>query len=458
MSAHSEREKRLLLQKIAGEADLRLVEVLIDIAGACSIGSEFVPSANVEEKEVLSQSDSNSAVDVRFGLARAFAQQLAASLCDFDSIARSAAAPEKRDLSIMTMLDCKTSILECETREHNPMAVSATLSEDVFRYAANIAADTAAMAVSLYRYGKHTEYTKLNEMREELHQYASDAFKENDRKHALGAQTDECMKTDGKLVCVRIQHAVTGAFVAELDTRIGASGLNLRRQLSEHLQDSQLLQAQFLYDSNVLALGAPLWMGLPDEIPDVLDFQMTIRTGNSFEKVSSQEYSAMLKLMLVGNAEVGKTSLMHRFVDDTFATAYISTIGVDFKIDTRKSSDGRVIKVQVWDIAGDDRFRTITSSYYGGCNGFLLVFDITARDTFTSLDGWYEEVSRATDPSSVRILLVGTKADLENERQVSKEEAQAWARSHGLHYFETSSKEGSSVSFAFDELLNRCLQ
>eukprot|EP00928_Gymnodinium_smaydae_P036302 TRINITY_DN2538_c0_g2_i1.p1 TRINITY_DN2538_c0_g2~~TRINITY_DN2538_c0_g2_i1.p1 ORF type:complete len:461 (-),score=72.20 TRINITY_DN2538_c0_g2_i1:72-1454(-) len=459
MSTCPESEKRLALQKIAGEADLRLVEVLLDIAESCSKRSfEMTASAEDAEKEVPEESSVSRSVDTRLDLARAFAQQLVESLHGFDALGRSALAVEKRDLSIMTTLDGKDAILESKTLPHDRKDTFAMISEDVVRSAANIAADMAAVAVSLFRHGKHDEYNKMNKMREELHKHASDVFNEKGKTSSLGAQTDECMRTDGKPLCVRIQNAVTGALVAELDTNTGSSGTNLRFRLAENLKDSELLRAQFLYDSKVLPLGAPLWMALLDhEIPDVLDLQMTIHSSGSFEKVPSQEYDALLKVLLVGNAGVGKTCLMNRFVDDTYSASYVSTIGVDFRLDMRRSSDGRVVKVQVWDTAGQERFRAITSSYYRGCHGCLFVFDLTDRESFDALDKWYREVSEGTGPSPVGFTLAGTKADLEAERQVSKDEAQAWARSHGMHYVETSSKQGSSVDSAFDELVSRCL-
>eukprot|EP00928_Gymnodinium_smaydae_P036301 TRINITY_DN2538_c0_g1_i1.p1 TRINITY_DN2538_c0_g1~~TRINITY_DN2538_c0_g1_i1.p1 ORF type:complete len:487 (-),score=54.38 TRINITY_DN2538_c0_g1_i1:72-1460(-) len=461
MATLPESQKRLLLQKIASEADLDLVGVLLDIVESCSKGTwKLGSSAHSGEEEAREHSQSAVSVATRLDLARAFAQQLAASLYDFDNIGRFASAVEKRDLSIMTTLDCKASSLERETMAHAHQTSSVTLSEEVILSAARIGADMAALAVSFCRNGKQTEFEKMNKMREELHKHASEVFNESDRSHSLEAQTDAYMERYGKPVCIRIQNAVTGDSVAELQTHVGNSGWNLRRQLSEELQDCGMLRAQFLYDSKVIPLGAPLWLAFrnDDEIPEVVDLQMTISTSGSFEKVSCQNHDVRLKVLLVGNCGVGKTCLMNRFVDDTYTANYISTVGLDFRVDTRKFDDDRVVKVQVWDISGQDRYRRgITSAHYRDCNGCAFVFDITDRGTFDAIDEWYAEFCEGAGPSALGLVLVGTKADLEDERQVSTAEAQAWARLHAMQYVETSSKQGASVDSAFDELVSRCL-
>lgn len=119
-------------------------------------------------------------------------------------------------------------------------------------------------------------------------------------------------------------------------------------------------------------------------------------------------YDYLFKLVLVGDSNVGKTSLLTRYTDSIFSTNYISTIGVDFKIKTIKI-DEKLIKLQIWDTAGQERFRTITSGYYRGSHAILVVFDITNDDSFNDLDSWFDEISKHTqDPF---IILLANKVD-----------------------------------------------
>jgi len=461
MSDISGTEKRHALQQIASEADLGLVEALLDIAESCSHGKLACgPCTSVQETAGPQQSQSVAPRDVQLTLAGAFAQQLAASLEHFDGMGRCPVSTlEKRDISMMAMLDDSAATPECEATVHVAPTMPPKYSAEVFRTAAKVAADVAAMAVSFYSYGMHGALRDMREMSEQLHQHAAGIFKEiGETKPSAETQTDENMKSDGKPVHVRIEHALSGAPVAEIHARSGDSGMELRRQLSAQLQDPDLLRAKFLHCGQVLPLGAPLWMALPDDDTiELLDLQMALLSGHTFERTTRTDHDSVVKVVMVGDAGVGKSCLMHRFVEDTYSDSYVSTIGVDYKNDSLQSCDDRIVRLQVWDTAGQERFRAITSSYYRGCNGALIVFDITDRETFSSLDRWHREVceSSATYPG---LVIVGTKADKEAERQVSKEEALSWARKHGLQYVETSSKQDSEVKSAFHVLLSRYLQ
>lgn len=159
------------------------------------------------------------------------------------------------------------------------------------------------------------------------------------------------------------------------------------------------------------------------------------------------EYDYLFKLIIIGDSGIGKSCLLNRFADDIYTDAYISTIGVDFKIRTIDIG-GRVCKLQIWDTAGQERFRTITSSYYRGAHGIVIVFDITNPETFANCEMWLTEVQRYATEQATKIL-VGTKSDLTDRRKISYADAQEFATKHGMEYIETSAKHGTNVESAF---------
>ena len=149
---------------------------------------------------------------------------------------------------------------------------------------------------------------------------------------------------------------------------------------------------------------------------------------------------------------MGKSSVLLRFADNTYTESFISTIGVDFvsaiqKIKTLEI-DTKIFKLQIWDTAGQEKFRTITSSYYRGAHGIIVVFDLTNRDSFMNVTNWVNEISKyASD--SVNKLLVGNKSDLGGSRVVTTEEAKELADSLGVAYIETSAKNAVGVEETF---------
>jgi len=163
------------------------------------------------------------------------------------------------------------------------------------------------------------------------------------------------------------------------------------------------------------------------------------------------------KLVLVGDSGVGKSSVLLRFADDTFADAYLSTVGVDFRFRTVKVGKDTV-KLQIWDTAGQERFRTITSAYYRGADGIVMIFDVTNMESFNHVNEWLIEVSRYAAEGTSR-LLVGNKCDKTAERVISTEKGKALADSLGIPFIETSAKEAINVEQAFmtmtEELVRR---
>jgi Ras-related protein Rab-1A len=167
----------------------------------------------------------------------------------------------------------------------------------------------------------------------------------------------------------------------------------------------------------------------------------------SEELKENKEYDFLFKILLIGESGIGKSSLMLRFADNTFSESYISTIGVDFKIRTIEV-DGKVIKFQLFDTAGQLRFRTITSSYYRSAHGIILVYDITDAASFANLPSWMTEIDHYASSDRI-VLLVGNKCDLNLRRQVDYSDAQDYANKMQMDFFETSAKSKYNVDKIF---------
>jgi len=172
--------------------------------------------------------------------------------------------------------------------------------------------------------------------------------------------------------------------------------------------------------------------------------------------MAKNEYDHLFKLLLVGDSGVGKTSLLLRFDSGEFKDSLRNTVGVDLKV-KHQTLAGKRLKLTIWDTAGQERFRTLTSAYYRGAQGIILVYDITVRETFTNIKEWLKEVDVYSTNSDVVKLLVGNKSDLDAKRQVTKDEGLAFARQNNMLFIEASAKTKVGVQQAFDELCLKIL-
>jgi Ras-related protein Rab-1A len=159
----------------------------------------------------------------------------------------------------------------------------------------------------------------------------------------------------------------------------------------------------------------------------------------------------LLKLIFVGDAGVGKTSLIERIADGKFTPDFVSYTP-DFKEKKVQSSEGREVDLELWDTAGQERFRTITSSYYRGAHLVCLVCDVTSAESFKNVAAWRDEVERYASHGALRVLLAN-KIDLADKRVVSPEELKNYAERYDLPLFEVSAKTNSNV----DETLQKCV-
>ncbi len=159
------------------------------------------------------------------------------------------------------------------------------------------------------------------------------------------------------------------------------------------------------------------------------------------------------KILLLGDSSVGKTCFLKRYTDNTFQDAYLSTIGFDFKYKFVTLEEGKTVKVQLWDTAGEERFRTIAKSYYKGAHGIVLIYDVTNRKTYDNIRKWMNQI-KDDSSSNISIILVANKIDCENEfRQVTKEEGEVLAKNNNLPIFEASAKDNINVEESFKYLI-----
>ncbi|GMK55570.1 hypothetical protein CspeluHIS016_0206260 [Cutaneotrichosporon spelunceum] len=163
--------------------------------------------------------------------------------------------------------------------------------------------------------------------------------------------------------------------------------------------------------------------------------------------MAGPHYDFLIKLLLIGDSGVGKSCLLLRFCDDSWTPSFITTIGIDFKIRTIEL-DGKRIKLQIWDTAGQERFRTITTAYYRGAMGILIVYDVTDEKSFNNVRTWHAQIEQHAS-AGVNKILVGNKCDWDEKRAVTLEQGKALADEFGLRFIETSAKANEGVEDAF---------
>ncbi|GER53826.1 RAB GTPase homolog A1F [Striga asiatica] len=168
---------------------------------------------------------------------------------------------------------------------------------------------------------------------------------------------------------------------------------------------------------------------------------------------ADDDYDYLFKLVLIGDSGVGKSNLLSRFARNEFSLESKSTIGVEFATRSIRVDD-KIIKAQIWDTAGQERYRAITSAYYRGAVGALLVYDVTRHVTFENVERWLKELRDHTDQNIV-IMLVGNKADLRHLRAVSTEDGQSFAEKEKTYFMETSALESINVENSFTEVLTQ---
>ena len=167
---------------------------------------------------------------------------------------------------------------------------------------------------------------------------------------------------------------------------------------------------------------------------------------------NSFDFDLRFKIMVIGESKVGKTSVIKKYTQNKFGGVYLTTVGVDFQ-DKIINIDDKKIRLQIWDTAGQERFRNLTKNYFNSSNGFLLIYDITDKDSLEHLNFWSAQI-QLNAPEKSKCVLVGNKCDLEGSRAVSKEEGKIYAEKNKIKFFETSAKDGTNINEVFEYIAN----
>ena len=170
--------------------------------------------------------------------------------------------------------------------------------------------------------------------------------------------------------------------------------------------------------------------------------------------VAATETDLVYKILLLGDSEVGKSCFLMRYADNVFVDNYITTIGLDYKLKYIQLDSGEIIKVQLWDTAGQDRYRTIAKNYYKGSHGILLLYDVTKTNSFENIREWIRDIREEVYEKAI-IFLIGNKIDKKEERKIQTEQGAKLAEEFNLPFFEASAKSGENVDEIFKALYKK---
>ena len=171
-------------------------------------------------------------------------------------------------------------------------------------------------------------------------------------------------------------------------------------------------------------------------------------------KSTLDDFDIKLKIMVLGESMVGKTSLITRYTNDKFGGRYLCTVGIDFQ-KKKIEKNGKRVLLQIWDTAGQERFRNVTKNYFHTSQGFILAYDINNKESFEKVQFWIEEI-KANAEEKIKCILIGTKCDLD-KREVSEEEGQNLAQEYGYKFLETSAKDNININETFETLVSEIL-
>ena len=171
------------------------------------------------------------------------------------------------------------------------------------------------------------------------------------------------------------------------------------------------------------------------------------------------QFDKTCQLLIIGDSSVGKTSLISRYANGTFKEEYLATVGLDYYT-KNEIIDNKTIQIKLWDTAGQERFKSLTQNYFRNAEGVLLVYDVTSTESFDNLKYWISSIkdNMKQQDMNIPLIIIGNKIDMEDSREIIKENAEKFAGENNYKYFETSAKTGVGVDDAIRELVNQVLK
>ena len=172
-----------------------------------------------------------------------------------------------------------------------------------------------------------------------------------------------------------------------------------------------------------------------------------------YDSISVEEefYDLKIRVMLIGDSNVGKTSIIKRYCNNQFSPSYISTVGIDFETKYLRLN-GKIINLQIWDTAGQERYKVLAKNYYKNSDGFIIVYDITDKKSFNNVANWITQIKDSAS-ENVKCVLLGNKCDLEELRQVDINQGKDLANNYHLKFYETSAQKGNNIQKVFTDLV-----
>ena len=167
----------------------------------------------------------------------------------------------------------------------------------------------------------------------------------------------------------------------------------------------------------------------------------------------SMNFNYLLKYVIIGDSGVGKSNILLRYINDTFSEEFKATVGVEFGAKNLQVN-GRIYRIQIWDTAGQENFRSIARAYYKNSVCACIVYDITNRNSFNSIQSWIDDCTKQT-PKTILYILIGNKNDLKDRREVQYEEGAEFAKKRNMIFLETSAKTGNNINSIFDKTVNQ---
>lgn len=172
--------------------------------------------------------------------------------------------------------------------------------------------------------------------------------------------------------------------------------------------------------------------------------------------IEEEDYDEKIKLMIIGDSSVGKTSLLKKYCKNEFSNSYIITVGIDFQVKILDINNKK-IKIQIWDTAGEERYRVVAKNYFNTSDGFIIMYDITNRDSFDNISNWVEQIRDST-PNYKKSVIFGNKSDLNKLRNVQINEGKELAANNNFKFFETSAKDGINLKEGIESLVKDVLK